>query len=217
MRTLAIILILSAQLGCDQIGEPVFQANASQVLVVPPTLAVESGVVSFLNDPTTDIETLDRDVPLDLRAAEAIIIYRNGPDGLVGTSDDRLFKSLAEVDSLYWVGSNAMERLVAYVETAEWIEDLDAILGVYRGVAFSVAEGRCALAWINSSETDMLLSAGLTHATVQVISIARPLPTMKGLAELYPVDRDALIRIRSIARGEDPSQLPQSVTSNALP
>ena len=204
MRLLTCILLMfTLGLGCD-LGvspEPI-RASVATDLVKRPTSVVEHAILAFLNDPGTDVDLLDNEVPLDRRAARSLVQYRNGADGLYGTADDRLYTSLGQVDAVYWVGDEAIARLAVYVEKESWIADLDGLLGVYRGVAFTVAEGRCAIDWVNTAKPESLTTARLAASTTAAILATRPIATMSGLAELYSVTTDALIRVRSVARGE---------------
>ena len=57
------------------------------------------GVLRFLNSPAADVTTLDIDAALDARAARNIVAHVRGPDGALGTGDDDLLDSIAELDA----------------------------------------------------------------------------------------------------------------------
>lgn len=69
-------------------------------------------VLALANEAT--LEQLDDPVGLDSRAAKAIAEARNGADGQRGTSDDKTFTSLAELDELSYVGERAFGKLLGY-------------------------------------------------------------------------------------------------------
>ena len=82
--------------------------------------------VAFLNDPSTDSDTLAEvlaAVSTGARAADNIVAHRDGPDGVFGTADDNLFDGLPqsefsgsilfELDEVPFVGPRAMEELQA--------------------------------------------------------------------------------------------------------
>ncbi len=70
------------------------------------------GMLRVANEST--FEQLDDEVPLDVRAANSITEHRAGPDEVLGTADDQYVSSIAELDSLYWVGNAMMWRLLNY-------------------------------------------------------------------------------------------------------
>lgn len=72
---------------------------------------------------TASFALLDDEVPLDRRAALAIVAHRNGADGAPGTADDDLFDDLAELDAVAWVGPVAFDALLAYVHAHDLVDD----------------------------------------------------------------------------------------------
>ena len=74
----------------------------------------DAAILALVNDPATTFELLDVDVALDRRAAENIIAYRDGADGVNGTADDRLFASIEELDMIPYVGPAALDAMAAY-------------------------------------------------------------------------------------------------------
>jgi DNA uptake protein ComE-like DNA-binding protein len=85
-------------------------------LVYASTLseADEAILLDFVNYPGTDFDVLDKKVPLDRRAAENIVLHRNGPDGVTPSADDRLFERVEELLAVTWVGPASVERMRAY-------------------------------------------------------------------------------------------------------
>jgi 5'-nucleotidase len=72
------------------------------------------GVLSVVNE--ASLEELDRNVPLSMTAAKNIVTYRAGDDGILGTSDDGYFDSLAELDAIKYVGPISLSKLAAYAD-----------------------------------------------------------------------------------------------------
>lgn len=79
--------------------------------------------VNFLNESTTTVETL-REHGINSRAAENIIIHRNGPDEQFGTGDDDLFDDLGELDAISFVGPVTLEQVVNTISD-RCFDDLD--------------------------------------------------------------------------------------------
>ncbi len=69
-------------------------------------------ILAFVNE--ADFTTLDDDARMDKRAATNIVEWRNGADGVLGTSDDNLFETLAELDEVKYVGSRTFGRALGY-------------------------------------------------------------------------------------------------------
>lgn len=74
-----------------------------------------SSMLQFLNGPAATVAVLDLDVGLDSRAALNIVAHVRGADGVLGTSDDDLLGSLAELDAIPYVGSAAMDAINRFV------------------------------------------------------------------------------------------------------
>ncbi len=63
-----------------------------------------------------ELSTIDDDARVHRWAAENIVAYRRGPDGMLGTADDEWFNTLAELDGVRWVGHNAFKQMLDYVQ-----------------------------------------------------------------------------------------------------
>ena len=59
-------------------------------------------------------DELNDEVGLDFRAAEAIVHFRAGEDKTEGTSDDQIIPNLQTLDSIYYVGTIALQRLLTF-------------------------------------------------------------------------------------------------------
>lgn len=92
-----------ASLSGDDLGESTLQG------------ALDDGrILAFVNGAEATVQVLDLDVGLDTRAAQGIASFVRGPDATYATSDDRRFKTLAELDAVPWVGVTALEALHRY-------------------------------------------------------------------------------------------------------
>ena len=77
------------------------------------------GVLRVANETSLDVldnSTRQGGVGLDRRAAENIVAYRLGDDGLTGTSDDERFDTIAELDAVPYVGPVVFAKLLAYAD-----------------------------------------------------------------------------------------------------
>ena len=83
------------------------------------TLAERRAIVDVANIATQT--ELDDDVPLDSRAAENIIVHRDGADTVFGTADDDPFDDLFELDDVSYVGATALENLLEYAYAAGYL------------------------------------------------------------------------------------------------
>jgi hypothetical protein len=84
------------------------------------TSAERNAILDVANIAT--VEELDEDVPLDSRAAENIVEYRDGADIMFGTTDDNLFDDLFELDAISYVGDTALDNLLAYAYSAGYLD-----------------------------------------------------------------------------------------------
>jgi len=155
------------------------------------------GLLRFLNDESTTFEILDDEVPLDRRAAQNLIDHRDGPDGAFNTSDDDPFDTVEEIDQVAYIGETALERLVHYACLDGWVPAGDELLGIYDGVTFSVAEADAVLLYVNSAgEPELDDDLDLDRRAVSSILEARPIRSVKQLAELYYVGKTALLKLK---------------------
>ena len=155
------------------------------------------GVMALLNDSDTTVQVLDDDARLDSRAARSITEYRAGEDGEYtgGTHDDRIFRTIAELDALYFVGGSALSRLLDYATANDYVPEGGELLGVWDNVAFTVDEASGALQWVNGSSADAL-DVQLDRRAVDSIVAARPLASVQQLSGLYYVGQSAMLAAR---------------------
>ena len=81
------------------------------------------GALLFASDPAVDVAAL-RAVGVHSTSAKHIVAAKSGVDGVLGTEDDVSFRTLAELDAVYWVGPAALSRLTSAV--AEHCADVGA-------------------------------------------------------------------------------------------
>jgi len=151
------------------------------------------GVIDFLNDESTTFNVLDREVPLDRRAAGNLIAHRDGGDRRWGTTDDDVYGSLDEVDAVRFVGQRSMDRMVGFASKTGWVPGAEDLLGIYDGVSFTVNEAEVTIAFVNGLDEQVLdehlnLDARAAHS----IAIAQPIETVDQLSRLYYVGHSAL-------------------------
>ncbi len=158
------------------------------------------GLLGFLNSPTTTIDTLDHDVPLNRRSARNLIHHRDGFDGVAGTYDDDLFETLAEVDAVRWVGPAAMDALTSFALHQNWVPSGDDVLGSWDGVIFTVDEATACLDLTNAASLEQLDDElGLDRRAATAIVAAQPVGSVAELAGLYYVGKSALNILKAAA------------------
>lgn len=163
------------------------------------------GVLRFLNDASTTLEVLDDDAGLNRRAAENLIAWRDGDDGAFGTADDRRFAAIREVLAVRQVGPAALDQILAYARENGWIPAGDDLLGIYKGVSFSVVEAEATLTVANVSPAAVLLGeVNLQSRTVNQIIAARPILSVEALSNVLYVGTVSLERLRAYGLSIDP-------------
>ena len=201
-------LLLPALVACvDFDAEMAASASGQRA----PATLVEYGMVSFLNDASTTVDLLDKQVPLNARTARNLIAHRDGPDGVFGTDDDDLFDSIDEIDAVSWVGPSALAALEAYVDANGWVPSADDVLGVFDGVSFTFGEAAATLDLVNMAYAEVLDDqVPLDVRAVNSIVDARPIAEMGELADLYFVGGTALTRLKSFANPIDQAPIDET-------
>jgi hypothetical protein len=188
-------------IGCDAPLE--MHSTEVDARAQPSALAegspVALGVLNFLNDSSTSEALLDHSVMLDVRAAREIVQHRDGWDNRPGTADDNLFNSLAEVDSVNYVGPAAMSRINAYAQEWGWIPEENDFLGAWEGVSFTIFEAQVTLDFVNEcSLEDLDKSLQLDKRAAESIINAQPILSITHLANLYYVGESTLITLKDV-------------------
>lgn len=93
--------------------------DVDDALAAPEPLPAEGtplayGMLRVANE--LSFAELDVDVDLDRRSATSIVTFRAGPDAALGTADDRYVSSIAELDSLYWLGETNLWKIQSYAQ-----------------------------------------------------------------------------------------------------
>jgi hypothetical protein len=212
MRGIVAIFGLAALIGCGDVAEEqtsVFleteaQGVLSSSLVDGTPDAV--GILAWLNDESTSIDTLDFDAGLDKRAARFIIHHRNGPDMVFGTWDDNSFDTIEEVDAIKWVGPKTMLRLLGFAQEMGWVPGNEDVLGVYDRVAFTVDDSDAVLNFVNAASFEEL-DAILNVRAVKSIVEGRPFSSVKRLSEARYVGSSALVTLKGSATPKQASAI----------
>lgn len=155
------------------------------------------GVLRFLNGPAADVATLDVDAALDARAARNIVAHVRGADGVLGTADDDLLASIAELDAIVQVGPATIDRLLDHVESIGGVPRIDL-----EGVLLTDAEAAAILAAASgATETELDDDAGLDVRAARNLVAARPLATLQAVGAVPYVGSSAIERLRRWAPG----------------
>ncbi|MFP2925904.1 proprotein convertase P-domain-containing protein [Pyxidicoccus sp. 3LG] len=190
---LSVSAFLPGLFGCEAstTPEPAPAVLMSQTQALADGTPAATGVLAFLNDHSTTQAVLDTEVPLNVQAAQALIAWRTGPDGVVHTADDRRFISIAQVDAVSYVGPAALAALEWYARGTGRVTELpvDALVGNFDGLDFNVAEARRTVIAANTESAATLQNVfGIAPAAVTSIVAARPILHMVELSRLANVD-----------------------------
>ena len=186
-------------LSCGAAAVPDSAAPVSQAQELATGTPAGNGVVLFLNDYATTLAVLDTEVPLNLQAAQALTDWREGPDGVLHTADDRRFVSIEQVDAVPYVGPAALAALEAYARGTGRVElPVDGWVGTFQGVTFNVAEARRALAVANTQGAGALQATyGMSPAAANAVVAARPFFHILKLGRLPGVDGTSLQNLKT--------------------
>ncbi|NBD13438.1 proprotein convertase P-domain-containing protein [Corallococcus silvisoli] len=188
--------------GAAAVSDNAVPALAAQGQELATGTPAGNGVVSFLNDPSTTFSVLDTQVPLNSQAAQSIIDWREGPDGVLHTGDDRRFVSIEQVAALNQVGPVALSLLEMYARGTGRVElPVDGAVGTFQGVPFNVAEARRALAVVNAQSVGALQTTyGLSAVAANAVVAARPFLHILKLGRLPGVDGTSLQNLKTATR-----------------
>ncbi len=199
-RFVLITLLASSLAGCAHT-----QSTPTRPTMAPHGALVEGGptalaVLDFLNDHGHEYDLLDEDVALDARAARGLVARRSGDDGQLGTADDRIFETLADVDDVAWVGPVSMQKIAGFAAARGYVSKGHRTVGSFEGVSFTFAEADATLELVNFSSVRTLdHQLQLDQRAVSSIVHARPILTLGQLAELYYVGPAALTLLKAHA------------------
>lgn len=195
-QTLALLGVAASTLACTvesgtEPGEPT-DGTFDEVVVSSEEVGV---VLAFLNDPATNLVTLDDNVGLERRAAENLIAHRNGPDGAYPSADDNLFDTLAEVDAVPYVGDVALGQI------RTWAIDHAPLPAEYvEGVQFT-SEQATAVVWgVNHASVGELdAEVGLSSQAAQNLVAAAPYASVTSIGAISYVGPSTLSALKDYA------------------
>lgn len=188
----AVIAAASMLVGCGE-HEGRTTSNVSATMV-PLTEQEKSLILAFVNDAATTVELLDITVGLESRAAEQIIVHRNGMDCIYPSADDNLFDTIDELDGVPYVGPAALQKLLDYVSAqpsgGETVE----------GVVFSADEAAAVVWGVNRATVQELdVDVGLTSTAAQNLVANAPYENVAAIGAVSYVGPSALTALRSYA------------------
>ncbi len=201
--TTATIAALLATACVDQHNPPAVQ-NLNAAGAVPahlsglPAPGSPEAVGSLLlaNDCQVAASTMVDEAGLYSQAAGAIVKARAGTDGVCGTVQDRIFKSLDDILDLPYVGPRNLERLVFFAKRRGAAPSYAG--GTIEGVHFTDAEAFNALFAANGASFETLhQEAALRSDAVRNIIDARPMASLEELAQVYRVGPSTLEQLRN--------------------
>ena len=114
MKSKVILTVLSMSLAACGVQSMAIDFEQPAVAATNSHDPIEEAIVlDFVNDwAYTSFVTLDKGCGLRADAAANIISHRDGPDGIPGTEDDRLFQSMASLEAVHRVGPVTVELLL---------------------------------------------------------------------------------------------------------
>lgn len=107
------------------------QAHGYGLGDAPTQAELDYATLALVNDPAVTHAVLDDDVALDKRAADGIVAFRAGLDGVEGTADDRTFMRIQTLDDVPYVGPSALSAMRDYAvahgyldQVPSWVTDV---------------------------------------------------------------------------------------------
>lgn len=176
----------TAELTDDGYGE------ASSELTLAPAAAGQ--ILALVNYPGTTLTTLDAKIGLDARAAQNIILYRNGIDGRYPSADDNAFESIAELDAIPFVADAAFNKLLAYAGANPPPSSV-----VVEGVTFQGWQAEIVVWAVNKVDVGVLNGLLDNRAAANLIA-ARPFSTVTQIGQVALIGPNALEAFRGQAR-----------------
>lgn len=189
--TLALALVLGGSLfGCIGVEDP---EAAPSAVAGELSAADTSAVLALVNYPGTTQAILDDAAGLDARAAQNIVAYRVGPDGVEPSADDLAFGDIAELDAVPYVGDAAFRSLQAYglAHPPPPSEDVE-------GVHFAGWESEAVIWGVNHVAAGVL-DGMLDARAASGLVAARPFASVTAMGPVSYVGTSALSHLRSSA------------------
>lgn len=149
-------------------------------------------ILTFLNGPDATEVTLHQEVRIKSTAASSIVRHVRGADLLLGTADDDLLQSIAELDAIRNVGPVTIATIDAWLRARGYQPSFEV-----EGVPFTVDEARAVVDLANTATQAALDDdVGLDARAARGIVAARPIATIQLLAEVSYVSATALQRMK---------------------
>lgn len=180
-KLLALAALLAVAAACGEAnveGEDGVGAAGDELVREVPA----EGLLAFVNNPATDLETLDVYVGLDARAARSIL-------------QNRPFASLEALDATPYVGPVTFEKLEAFALSIGVLPK--AAPGTYDGVAFDAEQAETVVEIANLATEAQLRQAGLDARQVRHVIAARPIASPQALALVGYVGPRAMEDLRA--------------------
>lgn len=193
-QLLAAVVLALAACGPMEEAEGVDDELSTSELGLSLSAADSATVLDYVNYPGTAVGILDNDVQLDTRAAKAIVARKNGPDGRELTADDQPFTSIADLDSVSYVGDLAIGRILSFAKANPIPQGVTV-----ENVAFTGWQAEAVLWGANTVPVGVLNGLLDNRAAANVIA-GRPYFTMKKLADAPLVGPNALQAMRGQAK-----------------
>src|SRR5688572_16747924 len=104
-----VALSLSTSVACTQGDAPGEDQSPVDHSDLGVTDAQIRAVLALAN--LSSFDALLNDVELEPEVADAIVVHRDGPDGVVGNGDDDPYDDLEELDAIDGLGAEAFSRM----------------------------------------------------------------------------------------------------------
>lgn len=202
--------VASALTACGPDAEAVWAEPVDDGVELVAAELTESAIFALLNGPDATVAVLDDEVGLDGRAARNIVAHVRGADGVLGTGDDDLLQSIAELDAIGYVGAAAIAAIDRYATPRYGLQDV-----VVEGVRFSGAEAAEVVAICNDDSRLLVNDVGLSGLQNQRLQQARPHTSIATVAATWGIGSATLTKLRDHAArvlGSTPTPPPLPAT-----
>ena len=197
MRSLSSLLVLLALvgLGCDAEPETGDEQNATEVVFAEGSREARAAV-AFVNDTATDAAKLKAAGVTTNSTVSALLSQRDGADGQPGTSDDKPFVTLSEIDAVKGVGPVTLKKLAAFAVARDFGNER----GLYHNVYFTELQADRLLTLVNTASiAELDADTSVDSRALKNIGDARPIVSMAELTSLSRVKTTALKLLRAEA------------------
>jgi DNA uptake protein ComE-like DNA-binding protein len=189
---LTLLLVLFPGMGCTLDDDDLFD---SRTYTSELSAADEALILDFVNYPGTDYDVLDKVVRLDRRAAENIVTYRNGADGVAPSSDDQLFVDVEELLSIKWVGPVSVDKIRAHAE-----ENPPPAGEVVEGVSLRGWQAEVVVYTVNKASVGVLKGIGLNTTQATNLVENAPYESVTQMGSVPQIGPVAIERLRYASR-----------------